>query len=90
MKIERQLKFATFTYDEEDKSIVIETRSDATPDKNIEFNPVAGDCCDGECNGHVETDEQYAERVANFEAPIDGRIKLVEEYILTKYIHLLY
>ena len=35
MKIERQLKFATFTYDEEDKSIVIETRSDVIPDKNI-------------------------------------------------------
>ena len=80
MKIERNLKFAKFTYDEEDKSIVIETRSDATPDKNIEFNPVAGDCCDGECNGHVETDEQYAERVANLDPPLNGRIHLNKVY----------
>jgi len=80
MKIERNLKFAKFIYDEEDKSITIETRSDATPDKNVEFNPVAGDCCDGECNGHIETDEQYAERVANLDPPTNGRIHLNKVY----------
>ena len=80
MKIERNLKFAKFTYDEEDKSITIETRSDAKPDKNVEFNPTAGDCCDGECKGHVETDEQYAERVANSAPPTNGRIHLNKVY----------
>jgi len=33
MKIQRDLKFATFIYDDEDKSITIETRSDKTPPK---------------------------------------------------------
>ena len=80
MKIRRELKYASFEYDDEDKSILIETRSDATPDKNREFNPIAGDCCDGECVGHIETDEQYAERVANLDPPINGRIHLNKVY----------
>ena len=52
MKIQRDLKYATFIYDDEDKSITIETRSDAPiPPK-----------------GHVETDEQYAERIEDLNA----------------------
>ena len=78
--IKRALKYATFEYDESEKSITIETRSDAQPDKNRVFNPIAGDCCDGECNGHVETDEEYAERVAALDPPINGRIKLNKVY----------
>ena len=78
--IRRELKYATFEYDENDKSITIETRSDADPDKNRVFNPIAGDCCDGDCNGHVETDEEYAKRVAKLDPPINGRIKLNKVY----------
>ena len=78
--IKRELKYATFEYDESEKSITIETRSDAQPDKNRVFNHIAGDCCDGECNGHVETDEEYAERVAALDPPINGRIKLNKVY----------
>ena len=78
--IRRELKYATFEYDENDKSITIETRSDADPDKNRVFNPIAGDCCDGACNGHVETDEEYAKRVAKLDPPINGRIKLNKVY----------
>tara|TARA_R100001594_G_scaffold110357_1_gene145106 strand:- start:1332 stop:1586 length:255 start_codon:yes stop_codon:yes gene_type:complete len=63
MKIKRDLKFATFIYDDEDKSITIETRSDATPPK-----------------GHVETDLEYAERVANEDPPTNGRIHLNKVY----------
>ena len=64
MKIQRDLKFATFIYDDEDKSITIETRSDGIPVK-----------------GHVETDEQYAERIANLEdPPTNGRIHLNKVY----------
>ncbi len=62
--IKRELKYATFEYDETEKTITIETKSDATP-------PI----------GHVETDEEYAERIANLEdAPINGRIKLNKVY----------
>ena len=65
MKIQRDLKFATFIYDDEDKSITIETRSDAPiPPK-----------------GHVETDEEYAKRIANLEEPpTNGRIHLNKVY----------
>ena len=64
MKIQRDLKFATFIYDDEDKSITIETRSDKTPPK-----------------GHVETDEEYAKRIANLEEPpTNGRIHLNKVY----------
>tara|TARA_R110002051_G_scaffold290717_2_gene354257 strand:+ start:3144 stop:3449 length:306 start_codon:yes stop_codon:yes gene_type:complete len=80
MKIERKLKFATFTYDEEDKSVVIETRSDATSARGWIHNPIAGECCEGICNGHVETDEQYAERIAKIDPPISGRIHLNQVY----------
>tara|TARA_Y100001963_G_scaffold36361_3_gene50726 strand:- start:28174 stop:28521 length:348 start_codon:yes stop_codon:yes gene_type:complete len=61
--IKRELKYATFEYNETDKTITIETKSDATP-------PI----------GHVETDEEYAERVANSDAPVNGRIKLNSVY----------
>ena len=63
MKIRRELKYATFEYDDEDKSILIETRSDATPPQ-----------------GHVESDLEYAERVANEDPPINGRIYLNKSY----------
>ena len=36
MKIQRDLKFGTFVYDDEDKSITIETRSDAIPPRYAE------------------------------------------------------
>tara|TARA_R100001163_G_scaffold31450_1_gene24611 strand:+ start:306 stop:650 length:345 start_codon:yes stop_codon:yes gene_type:complete len=62
--IKRELKYATFEYDETEKTITIETKSEATP-------PI----------GHVETDLEYAERIANLEdAPINGRIKLNKVY----------
>jgi hypothetical protein len=80
MKIRRELKYATFEYDEEDRTILIETRSDATPDRGRTHNPVAGECCEGHCNGHVETDEQYAERVATIDPPLNGRIHLNPTY----------
>ena len=80
MKIRRELKYATFTYDEADKSIVIETRSDTTPDKNRVFNPTAGECCEGQCNGHIETDAEYAKRVAELDPPLNGRIHLNQVY----------
>ena len=63
MKIQRDLKFATFIYDDEDKSITIETRSDAKPPK-----------------GYVETDLEYAKRVANEDPPTNGRIHLNKVY----------
>ena len=63
MKIERKLKFATFTYDEEDKSILIETRSTEEP-----------------VMGYVETEEEYAKRVAEHNPPISGRIHLNKVY----------
>jgi len=63
MKIERKLKFATFTYDEEDKSVVIETRSTEEP-----------------VMGYVETEEEYAKRVAEYKPPISGRIHLNQVY----------
>jgi|TARA_R100000995_G_scaffold83375_1_gene59117 hypothetical protein len=63
MKIQRDLKFATFIYDDEDKSITIETRSDGIPPQ-----------------GHVETDLEYAERVANEDPPTNGRIHLNKVY----------
>tara|TARA_R110000824_G_scaffold206523_2_gene391647 strand:+ start:8257 stop:8562 length:306 start_codon:yes stop_codon:yes gene_type:complete len=80
MKIRRELKYATFEWDEEDKSILIETRMDATPSRETLFNPTAGDCCEGHCNGHVETDEEYAERIAKLDTPINGRIHLNQVY----------
>ncbi len=80
MKIRRELKYATFEYDDEDKSILIETRQDARPDREKVFNPLSGDCCDGDCNGHIETDEEYAERVSKLDAPINGRIYLNKTY----------
>jgi hypothetical protein len=80
MKIRRELKYATFEYDDEDKTILIETRSDATPDKNTVFNPTAGECCEGQCNGHIETDEAYAKRVAELDPPLNGRIHLNKTY----------
>ena len=80
MKIRRDLKFASFEYDDDDKSILIETRSDTQPEKNTVFNPTAGECCEGQCNGHIETDEQYAKRVASLDSPIDGRIHLNKVY----------
>ena len=62
--IRRELKFANFEYDEDEKTITIETRTDSTP-----------------IQGHVETDLEYAERIANLEeAPINGRIKLNKVY----------
>jgi len=62
--IRRELKFANFEYDEEEKTITIETRTDSTPTQ-----------------GHVETDLEYAERIANLEeAPINGRIELNKVY----------
>ena len=33
--IKRELKYATFEYDESEKTITIETKSDTIPDKNI-------------------------------------------------------
>ena len=78
--IKRELKYATFEYDESEKSITIETRSEVEPSKNRVFNPIAGDCCDGQCEGHVETDAEYAERVAKLDHPINGRIKLNSVY----------
>ena len=63
MKIERKLKFATFTYDEEDKSVVIETRSTEEP-----------------VMGYIETEEEYAKRVAEYNPPISGRIHLNQVY----------
>ena len=64
MKIRRELKYVTFEYDEDDKSILIETRSDTdTPIKAF-----------------VETDEEYAKRVAEHDAPINGRIHLNKVY----------
>jgi hypothetical protein len=80
MKIRKELKFASFEYDDEDKSIEIVTRSESTPDKNRVFNPTAGECCDGACNGHIETDEEYAERVAKLDPPVNGRIYLNKTY----------
>tara|TARA_R110000824_G_scaffold32606_1_gene105154 strand:+ start:3099 stop:3353 length:255 start_codon:yes stop_codon:yes gene_type:complete len=63
MKIERNLKFAKFSYDEEDKSIVIETRSTEEP-----------------VMGYVETEEEFAKRVAEHNPPISGRIHLNQVY----------
>jgi hypothetical protein len=68
MKIRRELKYATFEYDDEDKTILIETRSDATPDKNYDVE------------GHIETDEEYAKRVAELDPPLNGRIHLNKTY----------
>ena len=61
--IKRELKFATFEYDETEKTISIETRSSEVPQQNIH-----------------ETNEQYAERLALHEPPINGRIKLNKVY----------
>lgn len=36
MKIKRELKFARFEYDESDKTILIETRSNVVPEKYID------------------------------------------------------
>ena len=71
MKIRKDLKQVSFEYDDEEKSITIETRSTAEP-----------------IIGHMETDEEYAERIANFEAPIDGRIKLnkVHSFSLMRFV----
>ena len=68
MKIRRELKYATFEYDDEDKTILIETRSDATPDKNYDVE------------GHIEKDEEYAKRVAELDPPLNGRIHLNKTY----------
>lgn len=81
MKIKRELKYATFQYDDEEKSILIETRqNDGVPNRENVFNPTAGDCCEGHCNGHIETDQQYAERIAKLDPPINGRIHLNQVY----------
>tara|TARA_R110000824_G_scaffold153709_1_gene325413 strand:- start:460 stop:768 length:309 start_codon:yes stop_codon:yes gene_type:complete len=80
MKIRRELKYATFEYDEEDRTILIETRSDATAARGWIHNPTAGECCEGHCEGHIETDEQYAERVAKIDPPLSGRIHLNATY----------
>ena len=80
MKIRRELKYATFEYDDEDKSILIETRQDAKPDRETVFSRIAGDCCDGHCNGHIETDQEYADRVSKLAQPINGRIYLNKTY----------
>ena len=80
MKIERNLKFAKFTYDEEDKSILIETRADTRPEKEVSHNFVHCPECDGDCKGHIETDEEYAKRVADLDYPISGRIHLNKVY----------
>ena len=75
--IKRELKYATFEYDESEKSITIETRSD---EKQIHRNFIHCPDCDGDCKGHVETDAEYAERVAKLDHPINGRIKLNSVY----------
>jgi len=80
MKIRRELKFATFEYDDEDKTILIETRSDVIPDKMFTHNPIAGECCEGHCDGHWETDEQYTERISKLQPPTNGKIHLNSTY----------
>jgi len=75
--IRRELKYATFEYDESEKSITIETRSD---EKQIHRNFIHCPDCEGDCKGHVESDEEYNERVAKLDHPINGRIKLNSVY----------
>jgi hypothetical protein len=78
--IKRELKYATFEYNETEKTITIETKSEAMPDKNIVFNPTHGECCEGECVGHKETDTQYESRISEHEPAVSGRIKLNAVY----------
>lgn len=63
MKIRKDLKLVSFEYDDEDKSITIETRSPAPP-----------------IQAHIETDEEYAARVAAHDPPTNGRIVLNKVY----------
>ena len=64
MKIRKDLKLVSFEYDDVEKSFTIETRSETLP----EMYP------------NVETDEEYAARVAAYDAPINGRIVLNKVY----------
>ena len=62
--IRKELKFANFEYNEDEKTILIETRLDAST----------------LARENEETDEDYAERVANHRPAINGRIKLNKVY----------
>ena len=64
MIIKRDLKRVSFAYDDDEKSITIATRSEVVP----EMYP------------HVETDAEYGERISNYDAPVNGRIKLNKVY----------
>ena len=64
MKIRRELKYATFEWDDEEKSILIETKSSEPLRDDIDIHPI---------NGRVKLNKVYAFSLMRFVVRIAQR-----------------